>query len=463
MRLLLRFACLLALCLSACQGEAPSLAATRPASSPTVGEAPTTTATQRPVRHISIEPGALQGTSVRVWHAFYGPAATLFAGQAARFNAENEWGLTVLPVAWVDYTTLFDETNAGIETGAPPDLVVALPEQALAWASAGAAVDLEPYVADDRYGLSEDEIADIPAVFWSQDEVNGKRWGVPALRSARYLFYNATWGYELGFESPPRNAAEFSAQACAANASFRSDANLQNDGYGGWIVDADWQAVYPWLLAFDGGALFAGNYLFDQDANLAALQFLKSIYDENCAWVPVELSGHDAFARRLALFLGADLSEVPAVDQALALRGNHDLWTLIPFPGPGGSAAAAYGPSYTVLAAGEEERLAAWLFARWMLSPLNQAAWVEATGLLPLRRGSLGLLEDYRLAHPQWNAALEAMPRLQGTPQLASWRVIRYVLEDGTQSVFRLDVPSAEIAEVLAEMDATAEELAEGE
>jgi hypothetical protein len=44
-------------------------------------------------------------------------------------------------------------------------------------------------------------------------------------------------------------------------------------------------------------------------------------------------------------------------------------------------------------------------------------------------------------------------------PQLASWRVIRYVLEDGAQSIFRMNVPSAEIPNVLAEMDATVEDL----
>jgi len=114
-------------------------------------------------------------------------------------------------------------------------------------------VDLNLYLNDPTWGLGKDTIADIPPIFFAQDNVDGNQLGLPAQRSARFLFYNETWAHELGFDTPPTTADEFRQQACAANASYRNDSDPQNDGYGGWIVDTHWQTTYSWLLAFGGG------------------------------------------------------------------------------------------------------------------------------------------------------------------------------------------------------------------
>ena len=118
---------------------------------------------------------------------------------------------------------------------------------------------------------------------------------------------------ELGFTNPPATADEFRQQACAANAFFRKDADPQNDGYGGWIVDTD--SANDLLLdaglrrgVLDGN----GSYGFQTDPNLAALEFLKTLYDDNCAWLAVDPTNpkdishgpyFDQFAKRLALFV----------------------------------------------------------------------------------------------------------------------------------------------------------------
>jgi hypothetical protein len=54
---------------------------------------------------------------------------------------------------------------------------------------------------------------------------------------------------------------------------------------------------------------------------------------------------------------------------------------------------------------------------------------------------------------------VDLLPLAHGVPQRADWRTVRYVLADGTLSIFRMDVPLAQIPDVLAEMDATAAEI----
>jgi multiple sugar transport system substrate-binding protein len=458
-----------ALAFSACVvpgggGTATSVPATMNAATGTAIAAPTTT----PVPAIGLAPALLHDVRIQVWHAFSGKSAEIFTSRLARFNSINEWGI-IVDQAWQgDYPSLLEAVNTALDDGPRPDLVIALPEQTLAWDASGAVVDLTPYIADPDWGLASSEVADFPSVFWRQDEVNGRRLGVPAERSARYLFYNLTWARELGFNSPPVTADDFSEQACAANATFRANASEQDDGYGGWIVDADWQTVHPWLLAFGGNINHGGDYLFQTDPNLAALEFLKTLKDDACAWMAADPESpfathpgpfYEQFAGRSALFITGDLAEAADFSAALTRLGSTDEWTVIPFPGPEAQAVTVYGPSYTLLESTPERQLAAWVFVRWLLSPGNQADWVTATGSLPLRTSTVDLLAGYQSVHPQWAAAVDLLPLAHGVPQRADWRTVRYVLADGTLSIFRMDVPLAQIPDVLAEMDATAAEI----
>jgi ABC-type glycerol-3-phosphate transport system substrate-binding protein len=330
-------------------------------------------------------------------------------------------------------------------------------------------VDLTPYLNDSTWGLDSGGESDFPAVFRAQDNFRGKQLGVSAQRSARFLFYNKTWAQQLGFNNPPATADEFRQQACAANASFRTDADLQNDGYGGWIVDTDWQTVYSWMLAFGGGVVDGnGSYGFRTDPNLAALQFLKGLYDDNCAWLALDPTNpkgishgpyFDLFARRLALFVSGDLAEVPMATESMSQYKNTDEWTLLPYPGTNSSVLVTYGPSFSVLKSTPEKELAAWLFTRWMLSPENQSQWISATGLFPLTHSVEDLAGPYRSASPQWDAAVGYLSAAQGVPQLASWRKVRYLLQDAADVIFQTDIPLDQIPSTLAEIDSMAKEL----
>ncbi len=440
----------------------PLLSTATSASTPTVQ--PTQTST------IGVDPAALHGVSLQVWNAFSGQAGTVFTDEITQFNATNQWGIVVSQTGYGDYPSLFDAVNSAISSAGTPDMVAGLPEQTLAWDAAGSVVDLSPYLKDPTWGLGTEGVADFPPVFWSQDSLGGKQLGVAAQRSARFLFYNETWAHELGFANPPATADEFRQQACAANASFRKDANPQDDGYGGWIVDTDWQTIYSWMLAFGGGVVDGtGSYSFQTDQNLAALQFLKGLYDDNCAWLavdptnPKEISHgpyFDQFAKRLALFVSGDLAEVPMMIQSMSGEKNSDEWTLLPFPGTNGSVLVTYGPSFSVLKSSPEKELAAWLFARWLLSPENQSQWVNATGLFPLTHSTDSLLGSFRSASPQWGAAVGDLSSAQGVPQLASWRKVKYLLQDGADVIFQTNLPLDKLPSTLAEMESMAKELA---
>jgi len=282
--LLLLGALLLPACAAASSPTPAPTATPRPTPTGTATASPTPSATPTQTPPLQIDPAALRGLSVQVWDAFSGPAASAFASQAEAFNTSNAWGILINRTDYGDYPSLYAAVNEALKSGDGPDMVITLPEQVLAWDAAGAVADLNPYVGDPLWGLNGNAIADIPGAFRSQQVVDGRRLALPAQRSTRLLFYNKSWAHELGFSLPPANADEFRQQACAANASFRKDSSPQNDGYGGWVVDPGWQTTLSWMLAFGGGVTEDGGYRFRRDQNLAALQYIKKLYDDHCAW-----------------------------------------------------------------------------------------------------------------------------------------------------------------------------------
>jgi ABC-type glycerol-3-phosphate transport system substrate-binding protein len=337
--------------------------------------------------------------------------------------------------------------------------VIGLPEYAVEWHAQEAVLELDLYVSDPVYGLSEAEIADFPSVFWEQDQVAGVRLGVPAQRTARLLLYNQTWAGDLGFDDPPVTAREFQEQACQANLSMRADQDLQNDGKGGWLIDAHPITALSWLLAFGGGAQEENSFRFLRPENIEATHFVKGLTESGCAWNTQDEQPLSKFVDRSALFATASLEDLPDLARDFASAGSTDKWTVLPFPGSESSVMVVYGSSYILFASEDADQLAAWLFVRWLLSPENQADWVNSTGLFPLQASTMGLLADYAAGHPAWAEAVKLLPQGRTTPQLAAWRTVRVALGDGFNFMFRVDTPVGRVPAILAQLDAIVADL----
>jgi ABC-type glycerol-3-phosphate transport system substrate-binding protein len=432
----------------------PSLStAIPPSKTPAPGKTPAA------VSRLGVREAALDGITLDVWHAWYGAPAALFESQVDEFNQSNPWGILARVEGFQNYTELYAEASAAVHGPNRPDVVVGLPEYAVEWHAQKAVVDLSNYVSDPKYGLSAADVADFPSVFWEQDRLGPLRLGIPAQRTTRLLLYNQTWAQELGFPNPPRDAQEFEQQACAANQSFSSDDDPQNDGNGGWLIDTHPISDLSWLLAFGGGALQSEGLRFLTPENIAATRFVKGLSESGCAWQTRETPATEIFVERKALFITAGLEDLPELARDFAGAGNGDTWTVLPFPGSEGNALVVYGSSYILFESDRAEQLAAWLLVRWFLEPDNQAEWVHSAGLFPLQVSTMGQLADYASGHPQWAEAVNLLPQAHTTPQLAAWRIVRVALGDGFTFMFRVDTPVGQVPAILAQLDTLVTEL----
>ncbi|HXQ35725.1 MAG TPA: extracellular solute-binding protein, partial [Anaerolineales bacterium] len=259
-------------------------------------------------------------------------------------------------------------------------------------------------------------------------------------------------------------SAEFERQACAANKAVSADEDPDNNALGGWLIDTDAITPLSWMIAFDGGVQEEDGYRFLAPGNIDAFKYLKVLQQKGCAWVAsTDLSALDRFAARQALIGTAGLEDLSDQSRAFTAAGSKDEWTVLAFPGSERDALIVYGSSFVMLRSDDETQLASWLFMRWMLSPENQARWVQSTGLFPLRDSTMNLLADYSADHPQWAEAVKLLFKGETTPQLSSWRLVRIMLEDGFRDMFDIirhpDLTDGQVPLILRQMDQTAEEL----
>ncbi|MCZ2128175.1 MAG: extracellular solute-binding protein [Anaerolineales bacterium] len=424
--------------------------ATRPPTQPAVSVESSPTAQSK----INVEEAALRGVEIVVWTPWFGVEQSLFESFVKEFNAENPYGIIVQAQSQINFSYLYETTTAALPTEKKPNLVIALPEHAQSWHDQQAVAELNDYVADPRYGIDP---SDIPAAFWEQDISGETRIGLPAQRAARVLLWNETWAQELNLPAAPLSAENFRKQVCAAHNAMKQDAFVENDAFGGWLADTNPMTAYSWLLAFGGGAFDNGAYRFLAPNNIEAFKYLRELSEAGCAW-----QGADdpiaAFVNRKALTISVALNQLPDVARAFVAAENRDEWSVSPFPNGGEGVIAIYGSSYVILKSSAEKQLAAWLFARWLLEKEQDARWAEATHNFPIRSSTLELLGDYEKTHPQWAQAVALIPLGAAQPQTGSWRTIKYILGDGFDSMYRLNISSGQVAAVLAQMDAFAKE-----
>jgi len=142
------------------------------------------------------------GQTVVFWHVWgSGTPSEGLTAIVDDFNATNEWGITVELVDQGRYSDVEDSMNAAIQSGDLPDMVVGYTNALDTWYSVGSLTDITPYVEDPIVGLTADDLADFYEGVWSNGiGSDGARVGFPHGQSANVLFYNYTWGQELGFD-----------------------------------------------------------------------------------------------------------------------------------------------------------------------------------------------------------------------------------------------------------------------
>lgn len=411
------------------------------------------TATDTPLQEFQFDPERLDSLDITFWHPWTGEMAIAIADIVDEFNRTNAWGISVELLAPGGVGVLMDLVDENISTGELPNVLAASSEELMFWQDkASFLIDLNDYIYEPQWGLSSQEISEIPPDFWKQVSYNGQQLGIPVLQDLHVLYYNQGWAEKLGFFSRPETLSEFQEQICEAAAE-----RAAVDETGGWIVDTGALTMLSWIMASgnqDYVDTETGVYRFDTGESEEIFTFLHNLRDEGCAWHSRQPEPYDYFAHRQTLIYSGSLLDIISQTQYMEGLNSPDEWAIIPYPFEGEKPLViASGESYAMLNASIEEQLASWLFIRWLILPQNQAKLAEIEGYLPASVSAIEYMQAFREAHPQWDEALQWIPIVQSPPPLGSWMIVQYILEDAAWQTFQANTTIETIPLLLAQLD----------
>ena len=371
------------------------------------------------------------GQTIEFWYQYTNSREAALLDLIDLYNASNAQGIEVRGKHVGSHADLYNKMLQGIHGGPTPELVVAYQNQAQIYHAAGAVVDLTPYIASPKWGLTASQLEDYFPAFIEQDNVDGVQTAFLPNRSMEMLYYNADWLRELGYNQPPHNWQEFEemARKAAAQPFSRSvDAGRSL----GIELSRDASRVAAMVFSRGGSILQPDRsaYTFDNEPVRASLALIRDVVRNGAAALERNRNdGRVSFGRGQALFCMQSSSQVPqftvAVDDGAAFT-----WGVAPVPYEGEHPIQnVYGASLAVCASTAQKQLAAWLFLKWFTQPEQQDRWVTASHYFPVRRSIAHRLDSY------YRASYELLDYGKPEPAIGGYEPVRALVVDAMEEI----------------------------
>jgi multiple sugar transport system substrate-binding protein/sn-glycerol 3-phosphate transport system substrate-binding protein len=409
------------------------------------------------------EAPAFEGVTVQFWHVYSDEPGEGLQALVDEFNETNEYGIFVEALNQGNYGDVEDKVNAGIQSGDLPDVVMAYTNALADWYSVGSVADMNPYISDPEYGLTEDQLNDLyPHLKAAGSTPDGAWIAYPMTQSANVLVYNFTWAEELGFAEPPATAAELEEVICAA-AADNATKGADFEGTGGLVYYPSATNWLHFLYAFGGDELNEDRtaYDFSTQEAIDTSMYILDLKEKGCIW-QTESYPNPEQAQRKALITMSSTAGLPYYEAAFADEGNEDEWGFIAAPGPDGTLAVnAFQQMLGVIPSTEDVEMASWLFVKWLTSPEIQARWVRISGYYGTQVSTEALLADYAEENPVWATGVQLAAIGPSEPQtFPAWSSVRRTINDMAAELYNA-TDQAAVEGILATLTETANELVE--
>jgi multiple sugar transport system substrate-binding protein/sn-glycerol 3-phosphate transport system substrate-binding protein len=403
------------------------------------------------------------GARVVFWHNHAREREEGLHQLAEEFNRTNQWEITVLPEFAGGYDDIYERIVAGIAAGDPdllPNLTIGYANQLATYQLSDTLVDMDELLESSRWGLTEEDWADIhPSILESDvSPIFGDghyRLAFPAYRSMEVLYYNQSWLQDLGFDGPPATWAEFAEMACAA-----TDPDASRVGY---EISTDASRFASMVFSRHASYYAPDGSAFDfENARVKeSMTYMQEYFNMGCFALIAELYGDQTdFGNRKTLFAIGSSSGLPYYAQAVESgeEGAFD-WGIapLPFADYGDEPVMnVYGASLAIPRTTPEQELAAWLFVRYFTSPEVNARWAQITNYYPVRWSAVEYMGAYLAENPQYEQGLAYLPF---ATYEAQWCPCYSDVRDLMDDVYRSILDGADIDGILYEANLAANQL----
>jgi len=354
--------------------------------------------------------------TIELWHAMGEDKANLIRGYAEDFMDLYPNVTVVVPEGTGDYDTLKSNMINAITAGDFPNLVQGYPDHVAEYLNGNAVQNLNPYIYSQNWGLNgDDALDDIIASYLEENtqyDANGTFYSLPFNKSTEVMIYNKTIFDELELDVPETwqdileiapqletKGREIARQKVLAANPGKTAAELADEiaSAEGLVVPAAYDSTGNAFITFArqfGGAYtslnfstFEGEFLWNTNAQtFAAMQFLKDnkdvitlpeFWDQNYASTPF-------VNQQTFVTIGSSAGvtyNVPSSGFEIGVAPvpyNEDM--------PDEKAVIQQGTNVSMMDIGSaQEKLASWLFLKYLISTEVTTHWAMNTGYLPVR------------------------------------------------------------------------------
>ncbi|AOY77516.1 ABC transporter substrate-binding protein [Clostridium formicaceticum] len=327
---------------------------------------------------------------IEFWNSMTGVDGKILEEITDRFNEEHDM-IEVKLVYQGGYRDLFEKLMASARAGQLPALSQIYSNRLSWYVNQGLVEALDPYMNHPEIGYTEEEVMDIIEAFRDDGVWNDTYYALPFNKSSQRLYYIQDMFDEAGIDVP---TTWEELEKAAAILTKDLDGNGQKDIYGLVLQNDIATDIAPWVWQAGGKHMSddEDTIFFESEATIEAISFINGLIQQDIARLAGEDGGSNIpFEQGRAAMAIASTSRIPSIRANITPGTN---WGIAPLPAHKEDVQLYFGTNVTMFNTSEpEEKLAAFIYLKYLINTENAIYWAMNTGYLPIRYSVLEMEE----------------------------------------------------------------------
>lgn len=329
--------------------------------------------------------------TVTFWHVYGQSKEALLLEYIAEFE-EMYPNITVTATSQGGYDDLRNKTGLAITSGIAPTMVVAYPDHVAGYLNSEAVVPLDDFIYDETWGLTEADGVTIGLGDFVDSYVDENRqyqggymYSIPYSKSTEMMVFNKDIFEANSLVVPTDRALSFTELEAFADTVVGDGANQCE-----YLINYDSSAnlFINSVRMWDGGYTnIAGDILVEDANTISMLNTMKGYFEDKTVALPIAWNQQYGSLNFLAGDSCMTVGSTAGISYNIPTDGAFEIGVApIPQWDEDNKAATQQGPNIAVLKnSTDAERLAAWLFTKFITDTKQTALWSMETGYLPVR------------------------------------------------------------------------------
>jgi multiple sugar transport system substrate-binding protein len=324
-----------------------------------------------PTAHETFKDEIPTGIELEFWHAMSGPNGDALQFIVDKFNAENEYGITVEATYQGGYGDLHQKLVGALTAGEYPNIAQAYGNNIMVYMDSGAIVQLNDYIFDHVWGVNDFE--DIVEGYRTENSSYPDRnfYSLPFNKSTEVLYYNETFFTDNNLDVPTTweelESVSKEITAITGQPAFGYD-SLSNlfitwtQQNGGLYTTSDGTAHFNNIQAVEAVEYFAKGVEEGYFRIAGEDRYLSGPFNNQDVMMFIgSTSG--------SKYVGADTFD----------------WNAAQVPFGEVKKVIQQGSNMFMLEGTEDEKIATFIFMNFIMATENTAEWAMRSGYLPVR------------------------------------------------------------------------------